>query len=109
MRRLHGGAEPWARFHREHNGNDDIQIEPWQPEVWEAETNWTCRRKITSSKPISIPAWLCRMFGVLLLCLIVRQVGVCRFLQAGTCCTCTACLSGLTHRVCSMLDISTMS
>ena len=70
MRRLHGGAEPWARFHREHNGNDDIQIEPWQPEIWEADTNWTCRRKITSSKPISIPAWLCRMFGVLLLCLL---------------------------------------
>ncbi|KAK9823034.1 hypothetical protein WJX81_001586 [Elliptochloris bilobata] len=64
MRRLHGGAEPWARFHQEYNKNDDIQVKPWQPEVWTAESDWTCRRDITSSKPINIPAWLCRMLGI---------------------------------------------
>ena len=63
MRRLHGGAEPWARFHREYNKNDDIEVKPWEPEVWTAESNWQCRREITSSKPINIPAWLCRLLG----------------------------------------------
>ena len=63
MRRLHGGAEPWARFHREYNNNDDIEVKPWEPEVWSAESNWQCRREISSSKPINIPAWLCRLLG----------------------------------------------
>ena len=66
MRRLHGGAEPWARFHREYNNNDDIEVKPWEPEVWSAESNWQCRREISSSKPINIPAWLCRLLGALL-------------------------------------------
>ena len=64
MRRLHGGAEPWARFHRELNKNDDIEVKPWEPEVWSAESSWQCRREITSSKPINIPAWLCRLLGM---------------------------------------------
>ena len=66
MRRLHGGAEPWARFHGEHNKNDDIEVKPWEPEVWTAESNWQCRREILSAKPINIPAWLCRVLGALL-------------------------------------------
>jgi hypothetical protein len=65
MRRLHGSAEPWARFHHEHNHNDDIQVEPWQPAVWEAASNWTCRRAVTSAKPINIPPWLCKLIGAL--------------------------------------------